>query len=52
MLGDADEDDDQDVSRPASWSPEDSTILMRWLVQARARLEIQRLPQDLDEAIP
>jgi hypothetical protein len=34
------------VSKPTSWSPEDSTILLRWLVQARSRLEIQRLPPD------
>ena len=40
------DDDDDQVSRPESWSPEDSTILMRWLVQARPRLEIQRLPTD------
>jgi hypothetical protein len=34
------------VSRPPSWSTEDSTILLRWLVQARSRLEIGRLSPD------
>ena len=51
MFGDAARDEDDDasedrLSRPESWSPEDTTILLRWLPQARSRLEVQRLPPD------
>jgi len=41
-----DDDDEDEVARPEDWLPEDSTILLRWLVQARARLEVRRLPSD------
>jgi DNA polymerase III epsilon subunit-like protein len=37
---------DMQLRRPEDWSPEDSTILLRWLAQSRSRLQIQRLPPD------
>jgi hypothetical protein len=42
------DDEGDEVARPRSWSPEDTTILMRWLAQARTRLEIERLRADDD----
>jgi DNA polymerase III epsilon subunit-like protein len=48
--GDADE--DGEIGRPASWLPEDTTILLRWLAQARARIDVRRLPADEPAAGP
>jgi hypothetical protein len=36
--------DDATVARPPAWAPEDVITLRRWIAQARARLEIRRLP--------
>jgi DNA polymerase III epsilon subunit-like protein len=54
MFGEAEDGEDDEgivtpVSRPGFWSPVDSTVLLRWLTQARARLEIQRLLPDGDD---
>ena len=32
------------IARPETWLPEDTTILLRWLAQARTRLDVRRLP--------
>jgi hypothetical protein len=36
--------EDADTDLHSSWSADDSTILMRWLAQARQRIEVARLP--------
>jgi len=37
------------VVNAAEWTQADTSILLRWLVQARQRLEIARLPTTADE---
>jgi excinuclease UvrABC nuclease subunit len=43
MLAEARVDDSEDDAEE-SWTPADSAIVMRWLVQARQRVELARLP--------
>lgn len=37
------------TERPESWSADDTAILLRWLVQARQRVEVARLPTLLSD---
>jgi DNA polymerase III subunit epsilon len=38
-----------EIDVPESWTPDDTAIVMRWLVQARQRIEVARLPSLLDD---